>query len=149
MKRMDPQLAVEAHDPAHGRRTTITWADRSFTIEGDNQVAHGGTGEAPDGFDMIGAALGQCLLTTLLRRAQRDGVALTSAKAVVSTKVRLRGNDVAPYLSDFRVDIHLDGDLDEATCAELEEATRTLCGVRETLLRAANIEEHVHLGPGP
>ena len=149
MKRMDPQIVVEAHDPSNGRRTTISWTDKAFTMEGDNQVAHGGSGEGPDGFDMIGAALGQCLLTTLLRRAQRDGVVLRSAKAVVSSKARLRGNDLAPSLSDFKVDIHLDGDLDEATCAELEEVTRTLCGVRETLLRAANIEEHVHLGPGP
>jgi uncharacterized OsmC-like protein len=149
MKRMDPQVFVEAHDPARGRQTTITWSDRAFTIEGDNQLAHGGTATGPDGFDMISAALGQCLLTTLLARAQRDGVALTSAKAVVASKTRLRGRDKAPYLSDFKVDIHLDGDLDEATCAALEEATRTLCGVRETLQRAANIEERVHLGPGP
>jgi uncharacterized OsmC-like protein len=149
VKRMDPQLVVEAHDPSAGRRTTISWVDHAFTIEGDNHLTHGGTGDGPDGFDMISAALGQCLLTTLLARAQRDGIALRSAKAVVATKVRLRGRDLAPYLSDFKVDIHLDGDLDEATCAELEQATRTLCGVRETLLQTPGIEEHVHLGLGP
>lgn len=149
MKRMDPRLVVEAHEPSRGRRTTVSWVEHAFTIEGDNHLTHGGAGSAPDGFDMLSAALGQCLLTTLLARSQRDGIALRSAKAIVSTKTRLRGNEAAPYLSDFRVDIHLDGDLDEAACAELEQATRTLCGVRETLLQIPRIAEQVHLGPGP
>ena len=144
---MEPLLVVEAREPAHGRRTTIRWVEHAFTVEGDNHVAHGGTGNGPDGFDLLSAALGQCLLNTLLGQAQRDGIALRSAEAVVSTKARLRGNDVAPYLSDFRVDLHIDGDLDEAACAALERAARTLCGVRETLLQAPRIEERVHLGP--
>jgi uncharacterized OsmC-like protein len=140
---------VEAVDPAAGRRTSIEWFDHGFRISGDNHAAHGGTGTGPDGFDLLAAALGQCLLNTLLARAQADGVRLTSARAVVATKARLRGRHEAPYLTRFEVDLYLEGDVDEATRARLEEVARTLCGVRATLLDSPEIEERVHVGPGP
>jgi uncharacterized OsmC-like protein len=146
---MSPLLVVEALEPLQGRRTAITWLAHDFSLAGDNHVAHGGGGTGPDGFDLLSAALGQCLLNTLLARAQRDGTEIRSAKAVVSTKARLRGDSVAPYLSDFRVDLYIDGDLSEAERAELEVAAKTLCGVRETLLRSPRVEERVHLGPAP
>jgi uncharacterized OsmC-like protein len=149
VRRMVPLLEVEALEPLDGRRTAITWLEHDFELAGDNHEAHGGGGSGPDGFDLLSAALGQCLLTTLLAAAQRDGVAIRAAKAVVSTKARLRGREVAPYLSDFDVDIYLDGDLDEAVRARLEDATRSLCGVRETLLQTPRIAERVHLGPPP
>jgi uncharacterized OsmC-like protein len=144
-----PVLVVEALQPLDGRRTSITWREHDFNVSGDNHVAHGGGGTGPDGFDLLSAALGQCLLNTLLARSQRDGTPIRAAKAVVSTKARLRGTGTAPYLSDLRVDIYLDGDIDEATREELESAARTLCGVRETLLRSPRVEEHVHIGAGP
>ena len=59
MRRMEPLLVVEAREPAHGRRTTIRWVEHAFTVEGDNHVAHGGTGTGPDGFVLLSAALGQ------------------------------------------------------------------------------------------
>jgi uncharacterized OsmC-like protein len=147
--RPSPLLVVEALEPLDGRRTSITWREQDFSVSGDNHVAHGGSGTGPDGFDLLGAALGQCLLNTLLARSQRDGTPIRSAQAVVSTKARLRGTGKAPYLSDLRVDIYLDGDIDEATRAELESTARTLCGVRETLRQSPRVEEHVHLGAGP
>jgi uncharacterized OsmC-like protein len=146
---MDPLLVVEALEPLDGRQTSITWVEHAFALAGDNHRAHGGTSTGPDGFDLLSAALGQCLLTTLLARAQRDGIELRSARAVVSTKARLPGGGAAPYLSDLEVDIYLDGDLDEPTRAALEQATRTLCGVRETLMQTPRIAERVHLGPPP
>jgi uncharacterized OsmC-like protein len=149
MKQMHPLLVVEALAPLDGRRTEITWLEHDFSVSGDNHVPHGGSGTGPDGFDLVSAALGQCLLNTLLARAQRDGRQIHSAKAVVSTKARVRGEQVAPYLSDFEVDIYLEGDLDETARAELEDAAKTLCGVRETLLQTPRIEERVHLGPAP
>jgi uncharacterized OsmC-like protein len=149
MKQMHPLLVVEALAPLDGRRTEITWLEHDFSVNGDNHVPHGGSGTGPDGFDLVSAALGQCLLNTLLARAQRDGLEIRAAKAVVSTKARMRGERVAPYLSDFEVDIYLDGDLDETARAELEDAAKTLCGVRETLLQTPRIEERVHLGPAP
>jgi uncharacterized OsmC-like protein len=138
---------VRALEPGAGRRCRTTGP--GFAIDGDNHVDHGGSGAGPDGFDLLAVALGQCLLTTLLAQAERDGIALRSAEAVVSTKARLQGRDAAPYLSDFRVDLYVEGDLDEAARARLERASASLCGVRETLRRAARIEEVLHLGAAP
>jgi uncharacterized OsmC-like protein len=149
MERMHPTLVVEALAPLDARRTSIRWVDHDFEVNGDSHVAHGGSSTGPDGFDLIAAALGQCLLNTLLAQAQRDGTQIHAARAMVSTKARLRRQDVAPYLSDFKVDIYIEGDLDEAARADLQEATQRLCGVRETLLQTPRIEEQVHLGPAP
>jgi uncharacterized OsmC-like protein len=145
MTTMRPLLEVEALDPLDGRRTAITWLEHDFRVEGDNHTPHGGSSSGPDGFDLVAAALGQCLLNTLLAKAQRDGVRIDGARAVVSTKARLQGNDKAPYISAFEVDIHLDADIDEATRAGLEKAAQTLCGVRETLLQVPRIVERVHV----
>jgi uncharacterized OsmC-like protein len=145
MRTMRPLLEVEALEPLTGRRTAINWLDHDFTINGDNHTQHGGSSSGPDGFDLIGAALGQCLLNTLLARAQRSATVITAARAVVSTKSRLQGNDKAPYISAFEVDLYIEGDIDESTRAELELAAQTLCGVRETLLQTPRIEERVHV----
>jgi uncharacterized OsmC-like protein len=149
MSRTAPRLVVRALEPSSGRRTEIAWFDYSFSISGDNHIAHGGQGTGPDGFDLVAAALGQCLLNTLLAKAQRDGTSIREAKAVVTTKSRLGGTRSAPYLCDFKVDVYVDADIDEATRAALEEWARRMCGVRETLVQMPEIEEHVHLGPGP
>jgi uncharacterized OsmC-like protein len=140
-------LVVEALMPLDGRRTSITWPGQDFAIRGDNHVPHGGDASGPDGFDLLAAALGQCLLNTLLARAQAEGIVLRSAQALVATKARLRGKDVAPYLGAFEVDIYLDGDLDETVRLDLERSAKQRCGVRETLLRTPEIVERVHLGP--
>lgn len=144
---MRPLLEVEALEPRSGRRTAITWLEQDFQIAGDNHASHGGSGTGPDGFDLIAAALGQCLLNTLLARAQRDNVPIEAAKAVVSTKTRLRGHGKAPYISGFEVNLYVEGDIDEDTRAALENASRALCGVRETLLQIPVVEEHVHVVP--
>lgn len=145
MKTMRPLLEVEALEPLTGRRTAITWLEHDFEVRGDNHTSHGGSSSGPDGFDLVAAALGQCLLNTLLARAQRDGIEISKARAVVSTKSRLQGNDKAPYISDFEVELYIEGDIDEPTRAELEHAARTLCGVRETLLQSPRIHERVHV----
>ena len=143
---MVPTLTVHALEPREGRRTLIEWVNHSFSVSGDNHIAHGGSGTGPDGFDLLAAALGQCLLNTLLAKAQRDGTEIRAAKAVVATKARLRGRDQAPLLSDFEVDLYLDADIDEAVRADLERWAQAMCGVRETLLQPVRIEERVHLG---
>ena len=145
MKTMRPLLEVEALEPLTGRRTEIRWLDHDFNVHGDNHTPHGGSSRGPDGFDLVAAALGQCLLNTLLAKAQRDGIKINAAKAVVSTKSRLQGAEKAPFISDFEVDLYLDGDIDEPTRAALAEASSTLCGVRETLLQTPRIEERVHV----
>jgi uncharacterized OsmC-like protein len=145
MKTLRPLLEVEALNPLDGRRTQITWLGQDWGLSGDNHVNHGGSDAGPDGFDILAAALGQCLLTTLLARAQRDGVQIASARATVSTKARLQSGERAPYLSDFQVDLYIGADIDEDTRASLEEAASTMCGVRETLLQTPRITERVHV----
>lgn len=142
-------MTVKARDPGSGRQTLVTWVGSDFEISGDNHVAHGGAGTGPDGFDLLSAALGQCLLNTLLARAQRDAIPIRAAEAVVSTKARLRGESAAPYLSELRVDLYVDADIDEAARAELERAAASLCGVRETLRQGPRVEERVHVGRAP
>jgi uncharacterized OsmC-like protein len=148
MSRTAPLLEVRALAPLDGRRTSVTWFAHPFSISGDNHVAHGGESSGPDGFDLIAAALGQCLLNTLLAKAQRDGTTIRQARAVVATKARLQGQGRAPYISDFEVDIYLEGELDEARRAALEVWARDKCGVRETLAQSPRIEERVHLVRG-
>ena len=145
MPELTPALVVEAIEPTHGRRTLTTFLGRSISIAGDSRVEHGGQGTGPDGFDLVSAALGQCLLTTLLAKAQADGVQLTGARVVVSTKSRLRGSRGAPYLSDFDAEIVLEGDIDEATRVVLAEHAERFCGVRETLLRMPRIDARVRV----
>ncbi len=147
---MSPTIVIESESPAiYGRRTSVRWTAAGFEIHGDNSVGHGGEGSGPDGFDLLGAALGHCLLTTVIATAQREEIALQSARALVATKSKLQGSDRAPYLSDFQVDIYLEGELSERQRAQLERATAALCGVRETLMRAPRIVERVHIGPLP
>jgi len=146
VSRMAPLLEVQALAPLDGRRTRVTWLRHPFVVTGDNHVAHGGESSGPDGFDLIAAALGQCLLNTLLAKAQRDGKTIREAKAVVATRARLPGRGAAPYLSDFEVDIYLEGELAESDRIALEQWARDKCGVRETLLQTPRIEERVHLG---
>ena len=143
---MVPTLTVHALEPGEGRRTLIEWVNHSFSVAGDNHVAHGGSGTGPDGFDLLAAALGQCLLNTLVAKAQRDGTEIRRAKAVVATKARLRGHGQAPFLSDFQVDLYLDADIDETVRDGLERWAQAMCGVRETMLQSVRIEERVHLG---
>jgi uncharacterized OsmC-like protein len=144
---MIPSVIIESTDPqGFGRKTSVRWLPGRFSIAGDNAVQHGGGGTGPDGFDLLGAALGQCLLNTLIAAAQRDAVRLTGAQAHVSTKARLGRADEAPFLSDFHVDLYVEGDLDDDQRRRLESVAARLCGVRETLMRTPMITEHVHLG---
>jgi uncharacterized OsmC-like protein len=147
MKTMHQLLEVRALEPHDGRRTEINWFEHPFQVNGDNHTQHGGGSTGPDGFDLVAAALGQCLLTTLLAEAQRRSVAIDSARAVVSTKSRLQGDRLAPFISHFEVDLYLDGDIDEPTRQSLEAAAQRLCGVRETLLQIPHIRDRVHVAP--
>jgi uncharacterized OsmC-like protein len=148
MKVMRPTITVESTDAAsHSRQTTVTWTNvAGVEIHGDNPTNHGGSGTGPDGFDLLGAALGQCLLNTLIANAERDGIMLRGARATVAIKSKAPRVGEAPYISDFLVDVYLDGDLDEDQRADLEQGMATLCGVRETLMRTPAIVERVHVG---
>lgn len=146
----DPSIVVRAADPGNwGRRVSLSWPVAGWVVHGDNSEAHGGEETAPDGFGFLGAALGVCMVTTLLACAQREGIRLRGVEAHIATKARLRGVGRAPHLETFHIDLYVDGEVDEIRRAQLEEATTRLCGVRETLRRGAEVSERVHLGRAP
>lgn len=147
---MEPTIVVSSQDPGTwSRRVSVSWPAAGWNARGDNPIAHGGSGTAPDGFDLLGAALGVCMVTTLIAMAEREHIGLRRADALVATKAHKRSTWLAPYIRDFRCDIYLEGDIDEAQRARLEELTVAACGVRETLSRASAVTEQVHIGPPP
>lgn len=147
---MEPTIVVSSQNAdGWGRQVTIEWPADGWVTTGDNSVAHGGTGTAPDGFGLMGAAYGVCMVTTLIETARQLRLPLTSVEALVATKAKLRGAELAPYLSDYHIDLYVQGELDEEQRAELERLTAKRCGVHESLLRAANVSERVQLGAAP
>jgi uncharacterized OsmC-like protein len=150
MPTLEPTIVVSSENAGSwGRRVSIDWPDEGWRVHGDNSVSHGGTGTAPDGFGLMGAAFGVCMVTTLIDHARQLGFRLDRVEALVAVKARLQGRDKAPYLTDFRIDVYVEGELDEAARAELERATAATCGVRETLQRVSAVSERVHLGRAP
>ena len=150
MNRMEPTIVVSSEDPeSWSRRVSVDWPVTGWHTSGDNPESHGGSGTAPDGFDLLGAALGVCMVTTLLAGARRERVPLTRADAHVSWKARLRGESQAPYITDFHVDLYLEGEVSEEQRAGLEEWTARMCGTRESLQRTQTVTESVHVGSPP
>jgi uncharacterized OsmC-like protein len=147
---MEPTIVVSSENAdVWGRQVSIQWPASGWRTQGDNSVAHGGTATGPDGFGLMGAAFGVCMVTTLIEHAQQLGLSLEHVQAQISTKARLPGRELAPYLSHFHIDLYLEGDLDDAQRATLERLTAERCGVRETLLREAVVSERVLMGRAP
>jgi uncharacterized OsmC-like protein len=139
---MKESVVVQSLDPArYAKRVKVQWPGRDFELTGDVSADHGGTGTGPDGFDLLGAALGQCLLNTLVGIAEREQVELTRAEARVATKVR-RAAGEAPRISDLHVDLVLEG-VDAETCERLEQAVARECGVYATLTQQPRVTERV------
>src|ERR1700722_14006421 len=57
------------------------------TIETDAPKDNQGKGERFSPTDLVGAALGSCILTTMAMVAERDGVAITGARAEVEKEM--------------------------------------------------------------
>lgn len=147
---MEPTIVVSSDNAQDwGRQVSIEWPASGWRTRGDNSIAHGGTDTAPDGFGLMGAALGVCMVTTLIEHAQQLELGLERVEALISTKAKLPGRELAPYLSHFHIDLYLEGDLDDDQRGTLERLTAERCGVRETLVREAAVSERVLLGPPP
>lgn len=141
MKRIATITSVDA--ASHGRRTVVRFDDNPGAVRGDNAESHGGSGTGPDGFDLLAAAFGQCMLNTLMAILGRAGIPVRTAGAEVRIKVR-RAARTAPRISDLHVDITVDADLDEAQCAGLFQRAADECGVHATLAPAVHLTGALH-----
>ena len=149
MPRMRRSIFVQSCDPDRwGRRVTVEWPQHGWTTPGDNSIDDGGSDTAPDGFGLMGAAFGVCMVTTLISNAKDAKIPLQGVVGLVSTKAKVPARG-APRLSDFHIDIYLEGDLTEHQRSHLQESTTQLCGVRETLAHGASVTEAVHIGVPP
>ena len=141
MKRI---ATITSVDPArHARRTVVRFDDNPGEVSGDNAKAHGGSGTGPDGFDLLAAAFGQCMLNTLMAILGREGIPVRTASAEVRVKVR-RAAHSAPRISDLHVDITVDADLDEVQRAALFRRAAEDCGVHATLAPAVHLTGELH-----
>ena len=136
---MKPIATVTSVDaPALARRTIVSFEDNEGEVRGDNYEAHGGTGTGPDGFDLLAAAYGQCMLNTLMAILRREAIPAGSASAAVSLKSRHSAGS-APRISDLHVHIRLDADLDDDRRADLFQQVAGECGVHATLAPAVHL----------
>ena len=113
MPTMRPSIVVQSENASDwGRRVSIEWPGPGWTTSGDNSTSHGGTDTAPDGFGFMGAAFGICMVTTLIANAMEAQIGVERVTGLVSTKARVPASG-APHLTDFHVDIYLEGQISE------------------------------------
>jgi uncharacterized OsmC-like protein len=149
MTRMRPSILIRSQDAdTWGRHVSVEWPGDGWNVIGDNAVEEGGTDRGPDGFGFMGAALGICMVTTLIANAKQEGIGVERVSGLVSTKARVPSRG-APHLTDFHIELFIEGPLTEADRALLEEMTASQCGVRETLKRGAAVSESVSIGSPP
>jgi putative redox protein len=98
-------------------------------IETDAPKDNNGLGEAFSPTDLVGAALGSCILTTLAISAEREGLVLKGSEARVQKEMV-----TAPHrrIGRFIVDIKLPKTLDEIHRKKFEHIAAT-CPVHRSL----------------
>ena len=136
MKRIATVTSLEPE--AYARRTVTSFDDAGGEVRGDNAKAHGGTGTGPDGFDLLAAAFGQCMLNTLMAILGREAIPVGAASAEVRHKVRRKAG-VAPRISDLDVQLRVQADLDDEQRTDLFQRAADECGVHATLAPAVHL----------
>lgn len=97
-------------------------------IETDAPKDNQGRGESFSPTDLVGAALGSCILTTMAIVATRDGIELKGAKATVEKTM----SEKPRRIEQLSVAITLSKDLDENHRRKLEETAKH-CPVHKSL----------------
>lgn len=116
------------------------------TLVTDEPVALGGEGAGPDPYTLLLAALGSCVSMTLMLYARRKGWPLERVRVRLRQR-RVHAKDCAECESDSADFIHhieraveIEGDLDEAQRARLQEIAHR-CPVHRTLTNEIAITE--------
>jgi uncharacterized OsmC-like protein len=111
----------------------------------DEPADVGGNGEGPTPYDMLAAALGGCTAMTLQFYAKREKIPLEGVDVSV-THDRQHAKDCADcttqsgFIHRFRVEIHVEGPLDDAQRAKLLTIAGR-CPVAKTLSAEIRIDE--------
>ncbi len=106
----------------------LTHSPSSTTIETDAPKDNHGRGESFSPTDLMGAALGSCILTTIAILAEKEGIPVGEMKAHVE---KIMANDPR-RIETLRVDITLKAHLAPHQRARIEEIART-CPVHRSL----------------
>lgn len=103
-------------------------------LETDAPVDNNGKGESFSPTDLVGAALGSCILTTIAMVANRDGVSIENAKAVVEKHM----TDKPRKIGELRLTITLPQTLPPQLRKKYEEVAHH-CPVHRSLDPAMKI----------
>jgi putative redox protein len=101
----------------------------------DEPVEVGGDGSGPAPHELLPAALASCISTTLVMYARTKGWELGGVEVDVDY-------DQTATPRRYEVVVHLDGHLDDAQLARLEQVAAA-CPVRRSLEAGAEFTEHV------
>jgi putative redox protein len=124
-------------------RTEVEAGPHRFVLDEPADV--GGNGEGPTPYDMLAAALGGCTAMTLQFYAKREKIPLEGVDVSV-THDRQHAKDCADcttqsgFIHRFRVEIHVEGPLDDEQRAKLLTIARR-CPVAKTLSAEIRIDE--------
>lgn len=103
-------------------RTQATHVASGTSIQTDAPVDNHGRGEAFSPTDLVGTALGTCILTTMAIVAERHGLDLVGSTFDVK---KIMSQEPPRRIAQFDVDLYLPATLGEADRALLERTAHT------------------------
>ena len=103
-------------------RTEATHVASGTSIQTDAPVDNHGRGEAFSPTDLVGTALGTCILTTMAIVAERHSVDLVGSTVNVK---KIMSQDAPRRIVQFDVDLHLPASLSDSDRTLMERVART------------------------
>lgn len=141
-----PKTVVVTATATSGLTTQILVGDRHPLVADEPASVPGGHDQGPTPYGLLLASLGSCMAMTLRMYADRKEWPLESVRVELSHG-RIHAKDCADCVRDggmidrIEVDLELEGPLDEAQRARLEEIAGR-CPVHRTLTSETRIEIH-------
>jgi len=116
-----PHTTATARYEGH-LRTEATHTASGTVIQTDAPVDNHGRGEAFSPTDLVGTALGTCILTTMAIVAERHQVDLVGSSF---TMQKIMSQDAPRRIAQLTVELHLPASLDERARALMERTAHT------------------------
>lgn len=111
-----------------GKSFELTHEPSGTRITTDAPKDNGGEGKAFSPTDLVGAALGSCVVTTMVLFAERHGISLRGASFQVE---KIMGTEPR-RIAELVLKVHLPAELDPTSRLKLERAGMT-CPVHKSL----------------